>query len=688
MKITMKRFNYNPILIGVIIIGLIAALVINYQRNRVEEANNTVDLALSYQDVRFLAQSNGSSIPETLKALKEAGITSISVDEMNFKTLNETGEASLLTGGEILRNYESGSMNNPAWRHLVESGKINGNYTYVVGHDKVVLNQLKNELVNRLGANRVQVLTAGTDEVLQLSSSYETIEEEGLGLNRAEMETINAAGLYVIPRPSNYEIVNKEKVDAFFKQIDGINVSEIVFAGKQALGNPGELQYVADKMLEKHYTLGLIEAVSQLQFYKQNGALDIAKVMDYKVARLYAIPKDEQPKLAMATAVERWANTDEERNIRIDLLRAYEKPLEGETVYSTNIKYIKDTRDILLSKGFNLGPATYFKNYYPNKVLQILVYMGIVAGAVLYLTLIFPEVGRKRELALWAVLSLIGIAILTFSVGGKLRILASLTAANVFPAIAMIVILDNLRQRHLVGKAKYSTIVIKGIKSLALAFVISMIGAMFLSGILSDITYFLEVNIFRGIKLTFVLPMILVAVAFLRRFDIFGENVIDPPPFKAQIKRILDLKITVKSIAALFVILIAGIIFVGRSGHTDGIPVPAIELKIRAFLEQAFYARPRSKELFIGHPAFMLMIMAWYRKWPSIVFFALTMLATIGQGSMVETFAHMRTPVFMSFMRGFDGALWGCIIGIVAITLITLWTHFTTKEDRSKSLNE
>lgn len=36
-------------------------------------------------------------------------------------------------------------------------------------------------------------------------------------------------------------------------------------------------------------------------------------------------------------------------------------------------------------------------------------------------------------------------------------------------------------------------------------------------------------------------------------------------------------------------------VFVGRSGHTAGVPVPAIEIKLRAFLEQVMYARPREK---------------------------------------------------------------------------------------------
>ena len=68
--------------------------------------------------------------------------------------------------------------------------------------------------------------------------------------------------------------------------------------------------------------------------------------------------------------------------------------------------------------------------------------------------------------------------------------------------------------------------------------------------------------------------------------------------------------------------------------------------------------------------------------------FILSIVATIGQGSMVETFAHMRTPVFMSLMRGFDGALWGAVIGCVVMGALYLWQYIASSTDRSKSLNE
>ena len=43
---------------------------------------------------------------------------------------------------------------------------------------------------------------------------------------------------------------------------------------------------------------------------------------------------------------------------------------------------------------------------------------------------------------------------------------------------------------------------------------------------------------------------------------------------------------------------------------------------------------------------------------------------TIGQGSMVETFAHMRTPVIMSFARGIGGMVGGAAIGVAAMAVI------------------
>ena len=118
-------------------------------------------------------------------------------------------------------------------------------------------------------------------------------------------------------------------------------------------------------------------------------------------------------------------------------------------------------------------------------------------------------------------------------------------------------------------------------------------------------------------------------------------------------------------------------VFVGRSGHTAGVPVPGVELMLRRFLENTMYARPREKEFIIGHPALMLATFAFLRKWPTVIHFLLTIAGVIGIASMVETFCHIRTPVFMSIMRGYDGLLIGALLGLLLIIAVRFMMYVT-----------
>lgn len=69
----MTKFKYNRLLIVCIIIGLIAAIVVNIQRNSVEKANMTVDLAIDYEDMIKLAQMEGLPVEQVLSQAKPGG---------------------------------------------------------------------------------------------------------------------------------------------------------------------------------------------------------------------------------------------------------------------------------------------------------------------------------------------------------------------------------------------------------------------------------------------------------------------------------------------------------------------------------------------------------------------------------------------------------------------------------------
>ena len=682
----MKKFHYHPILLAAILVGFIASLLIGMERHAVEEDSRTVELAIDYEGLLELAAREGLPAEEVLAEAKAAGITSLAVYETTFKKFNENGKANAVKGADILAAYHTGTLTDPRWRTLVEDGKIVGTEIYVVSHDPVTYAELKEDLLRRFGAARVTVYTVGTDEVIAVKDLYEVFLKRNIGLPSDEMRAVNAAGFDVIARPSNYYDCTPDDVHAVFARMDGIAVSAIVFSGPVTLGVPKALQTTIDEMRARRLSLGLIEGVTQLQFYKQQGMDEIAKGVGYDhVARLYSIPLDELKKLKIDAAVERWETTDEERNIRINLLRIYEEPAPNMTLLETNMKYFADTRAALEAKGFKIGRAGMFASYEPSRVLRALVIMGVAAAGVLYLSLVIPALNRRRKAVLlcFAVAALISMMPILIGAGSKVRLVAALASANLFPALAIVALLDLLRTRRFPKDTPLWRILVAGLVLLGITSALSMIGASYLSGALADTRYLLEFDIFRGIKLTFVLPMILVAAAFLQRFDIFDGQFDASAGVLGQLREIMGTPVRVGSLLGGLVLLGALVVLVLRSGHTSGMPVPGIELKMRAALEQLFYARPRTKEFLIGHPAFLLALYGAARQWKTWIIFGLVLAATIGQGSMVETFAHMRTPVEMSLVRGIGGVFLGGAIGAVLVALVAAWNHLLERVRRA-----
>lgn len=48
-------------------------------------------------------------------------------------------------------------------------------------------------------------------------------------------------------------------------------------------------------------------------------------------------------------------------------------------------------------------------------------------------------------------------------------------------------------------------------------------------------------------------------------------------------------------------------------------------------------------------------------------------------GSLVQTFAHMRTPVIMSYIRAVDGYALGAVLGIIAVIAVSILLPYVQK---------
>jgi len=701
------KSRYNPVLLAVVVLGLVVALWLNLTRHTIEQKNNTVEMAMEYENLRRLAALEGLPEEVVLERFKDAGINTLMLFDTNLNRLSKYGVIDVATEKE-LRDTAALGGNGGVFAPVITNNMLQQNAAYLAEkEDKETFSDILEDLRLRYGDSRVKLVAEQPRRVAMVLGSTAVIPEyrydepfgvlqAPLGLPRADMRRVAAAGFNLIVRPQNYVGATEKQIDSIFKRIadSGVKVYAYMPCGKEVVGFPNKIDYLGKRMQEHGMKLVLLEHYTQLRFANIDGLVPLAEANNYNAARSYVIDEQEQKKITVGTALHRWAITDEERNIRVNYLRPFFLPRDGKDLMTLNLEYVKNIRDNVKARGYAIDKAGVFSDdkagqyapYFPKKLYFLPIAAAILAGVVMYLSLVFNCLGNTRQLIVWTALTAGACGLLMLGRGLLTRQLLALAAASVFPVLSMNVVFD-LWDKNKNSKTSLAVIIAHGIWQLALAIGLSLVGAAFLSAILTDSRFLLEIDIYRGVKLTFLLPIVLVGILYAHRYSILEQLTSKLHNPISALNKLADTGLTFKHVAVLFVLLFIVFYFVGRSGHTGGVPVPAIELKMRAFLEEVMYARPREKEFMIGHPAFFVAVMAAYRCAPRLWQFALASAAVIGQGSLVQTFCHMRTPVVMSFVRALDGYAVGIIFGVVGVLGLALLLPLV-QEFRRRYLNQ
>lgn len=673
-----KQNRYsNMLMIAAVLIGLFCSIYMCIQRYGVEERTMTIEQAMDYDAVVSMVRNDGYDTDAALEKFRQAGITSFTIYDTTLNKLTQRGDISLITRLGFQLYYPQ-----------LQIGDLSYDY-YVIGQPKdkadPYFDEITADLKARLGEENAGVIANSQYRILGLRGAMPALGEMNLGILSADANAIASRGFRVILRPTNYSNVSKADIDRFFRRAEGIrNVSGIMFVGKEVLGYTPDadqrramLAVTAEHMKAQGLPFYMIEAANQLQYDRQDGMYELADMLDYQTARIYAMSKEELEKITPEEAIMRFYISDLERNVRVNLYPLYRKPLHGMNTTETNLSYIAETSQKLKDRGYTLGKASIMEAYYPDGLLLAIVAAAAACGFVFVLNL-FVSLPEKVNYVLLA-LAVLGGAGGTVLFKGALFLQAmAVGCAVASPAAAMLILLDWWRKKRISAPLGYSQVIRDGAVGLTCAVAIAMIGGLYIAAMLGNIRFFMEFDFYRGVKLTFVLPVLLVAAGYLLRFPLWGRTIASPQDFAAFVKDFLNIPIKMGTLIVLGLLAFAAFVFVGRSGHTAGVPVPDFEVALRRFLENAMYARPREKEFLVGHPAFFLMVAAMYRKWPQILHFLLVLAATIGVGSMVETFAHIRTPFFMSFIRGIDGWLLGMALGAAGICCIAFLEYITT----------
>jgi len=648
----MNKDKLRLALIIIIIVGLLSSIYIGIQRHTVEKGNKNVDLTIDYED--FKETVGAWNMEEALSLLKNSGITSVAIPEKNLKSLMREGRIIVLSGGELLQREKPG----------MDKKDINPNYTYIFVKKQEDFVDLSYELTSRFTGERVEVKEIGNDKLITLKYMLsQGLWDMEMGLDMSIFDYIKEMGLNIIPRIKNNHHFDEKYIVDLFGKLEDYPISSIIFVGNEVLGYPENIDIAGESLNHYNIPFGIIETVvGPSSNLKQAGMDKLAKEVNYNTTRVFSLSENEMKILPTGEILDKWSRCFE-RNNRIVYIRMKSRnngayPEENIAVYSNLIKKLSAR---MIRMGYSPGKVNPTKPIHASKLALILVSAGATAGGLLLLNK-FTPLKENSQIIIFVVLLLPIIALL-FTRFWVLDVSAiALASSIIFPSLSIIALIDHIEFY------RNENSMLLFLKTIC----ITIIGALFTAGVLTNTRFLLKLDSYRGVKLAFVLPLILVSIYYIGRYgsDKRIKHKSNLKGFIKNISKIIEYHVKVKHLILLGIIGAVAGIYILRSGNLPSIGISGLEVRLRTFLERIFVARPRTKEFLIGHPLLILLLGIKAKPGLEKLMPLLALGVTIGQISIVNTFSHLHIPIMTSISRTIYGIIVGFIPGIILLVFV------------------
>lgn len=633
----------NLLLFALIALGFLGGLVSTFHRWQAEALNRRVELVVDYGDAQALANTTRRQVDDVLLQLKTAGITTVAITEDTLGTLNSNGIVTYQRDGdETVLTFAPGFP----------------------GQRARVIQMLAHK------APGLVVTPEGIDR-LRIGSPWPQFNTIPIGLDSGSVQTAQANGLLIAPRLVNFSGITADDIEWEMEQTKSqcagpAGIGPVIFAGSSVLGNRGLIKATADALEANALTYGSVE------LGKTFGDEDLSRLAEDRTVRVHSIGADELGNMDEPTAVERFVRAGRERNIRVCYVRLFTFGLAKDAdVIHANTQFVthivKGMREAKLTVGE--GPAhPYAKDPKPGVVLRILMALGVLGGTLLLGRLFTGLDGKAFAIALvLGLLLAVGLAVPGHSPKGREAL--ALLSACVFPTLGLCAIALPRPLRN----GTTSQVLTRAFEAYVKMTMVTVIGIILVVGLLAGRLFLIKVDQFLGVKMVLVTPVLLVAAYYGLGLAALGPNAGWAERRTAVLDCLQSLAarpLLVGQVLVGIVALVALALFVARSGNDPGVGVSATELKVRSLLDKYLLVRPRTKEFLLGHPALLLgLAAAASKRFPQWVL-PLLIIGAIGQSSLMDTFCHLHTPLFISGLRGLIGwalgAVFGTLLWIVA----------------------
>lgn len=636
-----------------------------------EQHNKAVVTAVDFREFRSVANFASRDLDTVLADLQTAGVRNVAVKETTVRDLNERGDIGLYSFAEFKAEMES--FSNEVWPQIeeqLEGLTINPSNRVLVSSDPEISQFLQERLTRRFTPDELIHFSVAdrdyfilrTTLIAQSSTnkmeSLPPIFDARLGFEEPVLDALTEQGFHIILMPGQNRGSNAEYLEEYRHIVEKYGVEIMIFDGNYLPGYPDHLEALQELVKDEDLTLGIFETSVQLGYMEQKGLDEIMEANGYPINRVYSTRNDEFLD-DVNERYYRWVRAVVDRGIRIMYVVPFnDKKLSFAENLDETAQKLNDFHRTISSKGFVLADKTApLSSEMSGTFHWIMIALSLWVGSFLYLIYLLkiPERWKYIIAGIGAVLAiLVGLA-----AGAALEKLYALAAAILYPTLASLVWIIYLRDHR-----EEHSIVRQVITSLVILLGINLLGAYTIVSSLADIRYIMNVELFRGVKLAFLLPLLMFAVNYLAVFS--GEEGV--VKYTAGWLRRSP---SYLALGLIFVAAIALYYYVGRSGHTGGVAVSALELRLREVLETIFMARPRFKEILIGYPA-LLALVYLYRRYPfKELVLILGMGVMMGTISVVNSFSHVFTAITISASRTLAGLWVGLVIGLGV--LLGIW---------------
>ena len=704
----MKQYiKKNALPLAILALTVTVSLFVIAGRWQVEAANKTYDVILDYTELEWMAEQSDHDTAWWLKEFHDMGVNQVGLTEENLTTLMENSPLNVTATvmDEIMQDAGWREEYPEAFAAGIEDFGVDRFDVLVEAEGKEAVDFVVPALQERFPAesffcyqegDSAYILMDGTagDALYGGKGAYTNTKNKGfveredllssklmyvsLGLLPEKVEAIQAAGMAIVPRTLCYAGHNDTRyaqasVAGYEKH--GITPAYIIAGGEALLGYDEGGDFVWDYMERTGASLGMIETNVQRENIKQTGVEETAQATGCNAVRVFSMWDYVQYRYAYYgyEGAEEVANciyrAIVERNIRAVYFKMV-KATDDLHVYITDPEVYRDLFDSLdqrlAAHGISRGRASVMEDYQVPSLALLAVGLGAGVGGALLPDTFLP---MKRK---WTLL-LTGAAVVCVAGAWKVlpnsfRLLASFASAVVFACLAAAFFLMAAKRtgQKLDQNAGLLKILPRSIAILAIAVAISMAGAMMTAAPLSSTGFMLEMGIFRGVKAAQLLPLAFFCLLFVSYYGLFEKDRKNDHLDPRDIFTALGWTIPMWAVLLMAAVGLAGYYYLARTGHETGVTISDTEMIFRNDLEYLLLARPRTKEFLVAFPGIMLAVYCAVRRLP--FWTALFGLAgTIGLTSVCNTFMHIRTPLYLGFVRTAYSLLLGILVGALMI---------------------